>query len=360
MSAPPYQLEGERLPHGWTVGKKLVKDEDGTGGNFSAGYECIGSDGRHAFLKAIDLYKPLQQQTGDVIKALQLHIQEVQGERELLDECRRMDRVVTAIDHGDIRELKGQKLAIPVPYIIFERASGNVRSVVFASKRPLHSWGLRTLHNVAVGLWQMHGSMIAHQDIKLSNILMFPDDQGAKVSDLGRAVQQGRSVPHDQYEWPGDWSYAPPEFLYGAYPTEFNARRFAADLYLLGSCACTVFSGAHMNAHIFVDLPVDLRPKILGGLYSGTYANVLPHIRDIFGKSLERIRNTLEKDAPYRDGIISMIRQWCEPDPYDRGHPRTRSINASAGNVYDLVRYLAELDVLARKATLFENALRKK
>jgi hypothetical protein len=125
-TTPPHQLESQILTNGWTVGAKLMKQDGDTGGHFSVGYECTSKIGQRAFLKAIDLYKPLSTQ-GDVIKALQLYIQEVQGERELLEQCRRMDRVVTAIDGGDIRELNGNQLTIPIPYIVFERASCGFR-----------------------------------------------------------------------------------------------------------------------------------------------------------------------------------------------------------------------------------------
>src|SRR5690606_20150055 len=104
-STPPYQLEGQKLENGWMVGKRVEKQPGQTGGFFSVGYECTSASGTSAFLKAIDLYKPLQKRGGDVLKALQPFIQGVQGERELLNECRHMDRVVTVIESGDIYEL---------------------------------------------------------------------------------------------------------------------------------------------------------------------------------------------------------------------------------------------------------------
>lgn len=355
LDTPPHKLEGQALPNGWTVGARLVKPDGSTGGYFSVGYECTSRTGEHAFLKAIDLYAPLERESGDVIKALQQLTQEVQGERDLLAQCRHMDRVVSAIDGGDLHELNGEKLTIPVPYIIFECATDNARSVVYATARPSHGWCLRTLHQVAVGLWQMHGSMIAHQDVKLSNVLLFAKDQGAKISDLGRSVQQGRSVPHDQHKWPGDWSYAPPEFSYGYYAAEFNVRRLAADLYLLGNCACSIFTGVSINGLLYDELPVDFHPHRQGGTYTGTFIDVLPHLKDAFERVLDRVRSAIPKAAPYHDGMMTMIREWCEPDPAERGHPLTRSIIGSHGNIYSLERYLSTLDVLAQKAVIFDN-----
>src|SRR5271163_971721 len=131
QSTPPYQLEGLRLKSGWTVGTLQLKSDNDTGGHFSAGYLCTSDAGTKAFLKAIDLYTPIMSRGGDVIKALQPLIEGVQGERDLLTECRHMDRVVTAIATGDIHEIGDTQLLIPVPYIIFERAESNARQVVF-------------------------------------------------------------------------------------------------------------------------------------------------------------------------------------------------------------------------------------
>lgn len=298
------------------------------------------------------MYKPLTKKGVDVIKTLQLFIQEVQGERDLLDQCNHMDRVVTAIGGGDLRELNGQTLQIPVPYIIFEDAdSGNARGVVFGGKKPAPSWCLNILQQVAVGLWQMHGSMISHQDVKLSNILLFSKSKGAKLSDLGRSVQQGRSVPHDQLAWPGDWSYAPPEYIYSYAPAEFNVRRLAADLYLLGSCACMIFTGVSANGLLYAELPKDFHSSIQKGPYMGTFAEVLPHLKDAFERVLEKVRAAIPENAVYRDEVVVMIKEWCEPDPGERGHPITRAIG---GNVYSLERYLSKLANLAQRACIHD------
>jgi len=357
---PPYQLEGQELPNGWTVGSIVEKRKGDTGGHHSVGYNCTSNTGEHFFLKAIDLYEPLQKRGGNILKDLQIFIHEVQGERDLLDQCRRMDRVVTVIDGGDIEELNGELLVIPIPYIIFERAVGNARSVVFSTNRATHGWCLHTLHQVAVGLWQMHGSMIAHQDVKLSNVLLFDNRKGAKISDLGRSVQQGRSVPHDQMLWPSDHSYAPPEFAYGYAIDEFNARRLAADLYLLGSCACSIFTGVSINGLLYDALHPDFRPRWQQGTYAGTFAEVLPHLKDAFERVIERVQAAIPHNAPYREDVVTMISEWCDPNPRERGHPLTRAINAKRGNIYSLERYLSKLANLATKATIFDRALLSK
>lgn len=279
-------------------------------------------------------------------------------EKDLLAECKNLDRVVQIIDAGDLLQLRGQKLQIPVPYILFEKADVTARSVVFAPLKPRHGWKLRTLHQVAVGLYQMHGRMIAHQDVKLSNILIFDKDKVAKISDLGRSVQQGRAVPHENQDWPGDWTYAPPEYVYGYTPAEFNARRFAADLYLLGSCAATVFTDVPLNALLYTELPANFRTQRHHGTYTGQFSDVLPHLKDAFSRVLATIVSNIPTHAPYRSEMATMIQQWCDPDPSERGHPRTRAIAKGSGNAYNLERYLSTLDLLAHKADLYDETLR--
>lgn len=53
----------------------------------------------------------------------------------------------------------------------------------------------------------LHGLDIAHQDLKPSNVLPIA----------------------------GDPTYAPPELLYNYVPADWNVRRYACDVYLLGA-----------------------------------------------------------------------------------------------------------------------------
>ncbi len=350
---PPFMLEGMTLPNDWLVGKALQKKDDDTGGFFSIGYECSSPRVRRAFLKAIDLYKWLDR-SDDVVRDLLLWAQEVQGERDLLTVCKPMDRVVTVLDTGDIRELHGARLHIPVPYIIFERAETTARRSILSDTPPMNAWRLRVLHHVAVGLRQLHSRMIAHQDVKLSNVLIFPAGAGAKISDLGRSVRQGRNIPHEMQDWPGELAYAPPEVIYGFIPEEFGARRFTADLYLLGSITCALFTGVQINAFLHDELPSEFFPPDLNGTYTGSFADVLPHLKDAFERSMARISSALPSGTPYSERLPQMIREWCDPDPRERGHPVTRAQFGGNGNTYGLERYLSDLDLLANKAELFE------
>ena len=357
---PAEMLEGLELLRGWVVKEKRQKLTTETGGFFSIGYECENKDGRRAFLKAIDLHTAVNNSGGNVLAVLQPLVAGAQAEKDLLAECRRMDHVITSIDTGDIDQLGGNKLDIPVPYIIFERADATARAIVTNPVLPSHGWRLRSLHHVAVGLSQLHGRRIAHQDVKLSNILFFEREGISKVSDLGRSIQHGRSVPHDQIDWPGARAYAPPEFVFGyEVAREFNVRRFAPDLFMLGGAACAIFTGAPINTLLYDQLPKEFHPQWIDGPYTGTFEFALPYIEQAFEQALATIDSSIPVDAPYKASLVAMVAQWCQPDPTKRGHPKTRTVVGAQGNAYSLERYLAELDVLAHKAQAYDRQLRK-
>ena len=72
----------------------------------------------------------------------------------------------------------------------------------------------RSLHHIAVGLQQIHGQGIAHQDLKPSNVLVF-NGNNSKIGDFGRSAYKGHIPPHENNNVAGDLTYAPPELLYG-------------------------------------------------------------------------------------------------------------------------------------------------
>jgi serine/threonine protein kinase len=314
---------------------------------------CTSANGQQAFFKAIDLFGALKEP--NVLAALNALTDGVMCEQELLKLCQKMDRVVSALAFGTIRELRGQALLIPIPYIIFEWADGNVRHVVRASVRPTYEWMLRTLHQVTTGLMQLHRERIAHQDLKLSNALHFDRQSTVKIADLGRSVSQNRAVWYDQAPWPGDWAYAPPEVVYGFLQAEFNDRRLGADMYLLGNFAVTLLTGVTMNALMQLSLPADFQPPA----YSGTFEHVLAHLQDAFDEVMERLSAEVPNDLPVKADLLMFIRQWCEPDPRRRGHPRTRALQGNGGNVFELERYASALPNMALRVAGYERRPKK-
>ena len=98
---------------------------------------------------------------------------------------------------------------IPVPYLTFELADGNIKHYVKFQNDLDFSWKLKSLHDVANGLQQLHNIEIIHQDVKPSNILQFRDD--SKLTDLDRSKCKSKKGPYDNYCFSGDKTYAPIE-----------------------------------------------------------------------------------------------------------------------------------------------------
>ena len=262
-------------------------------------------------------------------------------ERDLLEDCRQrnLSRIIRAIEVGKVN-VDPQNPFTVVEYLIFELANGDVHSVIAVDHSFEEAFVLRTLHQVAVGLRQLHGLGIAHQDVKPSNVLVF-DTGGSKVGDLGRASKQGLVAPHDSVPVPGDFTYAPLELLYGHVEPDWNRRRFGCDGYLLGSMIVFFFANASMTALVEAELPNSLH----WSRWNGPYAEILPHLRHALNEALEKINRNIPKHLQRE--IVGIIRQLCDPDPALRGHPTERR---GHGNQLSLERYVSKFDLLAQKA----------
>jgi len=344
------KLEGVALPDGWTVVKKLEKSQNDTGGNFSTGYIVKSPEGREHFLKAIDFAVPPGR---DKARFLQQVTESFNLERDILEISKRLSHVVRIVDDGAIQVVLDNGQVETVQYLVFELASESLRNMAVISKRLPMSIAFSVLHNVAVGLRQLHGRQVAHQDLKPSNVLKF-DDGPFKVCDLGRASLKGRTAPHDGLEIAGAKSYAPPELLYGQVDPDFVVRRWGCDAFLLGSLAAFLASGSSMSALIIDELDAAARPRA----WNGKYEAVLPQVRAAFGRAIDRIAQEIPDDAPYKAELVLCVRQLCDPDPAVRGHPNTRAILANKGNVYDLERYLNIFDRLSLAARIYEKQKR--
>ena len=331
---PAQDLEGRELPSGWRVVKAVTRSPNSTGGNFSHGYIVVDSKGRKAFLKALDF--SLAFKSPDPAQSLKNMTEAFVFERDLCKTCsnRNLKRVTVAIDDGVIKTD-----SIPVQYLIFELAQGDVREYLRFQQKFDIAWTLRTLHHTAVGLNQLHSAGIAHQDLKPSNVLVF--DDGSKVADLGRAASKHATSPHDDYEIAGDRSYAPPELLYHFVSSDWNPRRYGCDIYHLGSIIAFFFSGVQMTALIADKIALGYHWQD----YKGSYEEALPYVRAAFGEGLQAIRD----DFPpaIRDTLLGVIRQLCDPDPKLRGNPRIRQ---EGRNQYSLDKYISQFDLLASKA----------
>ena len=349
-SAIAHNLIGIALPDGWVLTKKARlpgTSPEESGGQFSVGY--IGEkDGIEAFVKVFDLGGVLSRHAGNVMKAMMMLGQEHQYECQLLDICdaARLDRIVKVISRGQVEIPTSGGLPTPIPYIVFEKADCDIRKALAKATSVEDAWRLRMLHQVAVGLQQLHGKQIAHQDLKPSNVLVFDSkNDGAKIGDLGRASRNdGTRAGHDSLAIAGDRGYAPPEQAYGVIPPDWRDRREGCDLYHLGALTAFMFTGVTPTSH-YSRLPEAVLPPAWGGKWAGSYDDALPHITAAFADYLNRIRSDLPDWAA--DELVIMIGNMCNPDYMKRGDPDAR---AQVGAMLGLERFVSRFDRLSKLA----------
>lgn len=352
-----HTMVGQQLPGGWTITEKVSPDApstDHTGGFFSVGY--LANDGKtSAFVKVFDIAKAIENHPNDVMTAFAVLSRDHAHETTLLDICEtaRLDRIVRVLGRGQVTITGSNGMSGAIPYIIFEYADGEtLRKAVTKADAIDTAWKLRRLHQVALGLQQLHSQQIAHQDLKPSNVLLFiKNGAGAKIGDLGRATHSGGiPMPHDGEPIAGDAGYAPPEQAYGVRAEQRQDRREGCDLYQLGNLLCFVFTGTVPTSAYLSFVPDELRPPRWRGRWGGDYSTVLPHLQAAFAKYLQRIEPALP-DLPKngREEIMSIVRNLCTPEYQRRGDPDARS---QVGAPLGLDRFISRLDRLATIALI--------
>ena len=293
-------------------------------------------DGTEAFLKALNFQSAFVG-PGNLVDRLAEFVSAYRFERDLLAECssRRMSRVVRLLAHGEISVPEAGVLS-QVPYLVLERADGDIR--LFQAKLSSFdaAWVLRTLKHVTVGLEQLHTALTAHQDLKPSNVLTQDGGREMKLGDLGRAERRGVEGPWSSFPIPGAVAYAPPEQLYGAFTKSWEERR-AGDLYLLGSLAVQLLAGNNITALLQLALPKSCR----AANWAGDFSAVLPYLVSAHAEVMlkfERIANTFVAFANVPRELTRAVAELTAPDPVRRGHPRDRSEGA---NPYSVRRYVS-------------------
>ncbi|MFA6309252.1 MAG: protein kinase [Clostridia bacterium] len=333
------EMLGAELGSKWKVIERIKKNPaEDSGGWFSISYivESLDKEKKRAFLKALD-YKEAFKSPNLVDKINQMTAAFI-FERNVLNTCKekRLRRIITSIDYGDFNV---QNSPYPTQYLIFELADGNIRKYMKISKRLDTIWILKTIHQTAAGIQQLHLNGIAHQDIKPSNILTF-NSNITKICDLGRSSVKGENCPTDMFVIPGDKTYAPPEFLYFAIPDDWNTKKYGYDLYTLGNLIVFLFSKGNVTASIFERLSSDLHFNN----WTGTYDEILPYINNAFNEFLISFSNDLPSDL--RVEIVELVRQLCNPDPYKRGYPKNLN---SKHRQFSLEQYISKLDIMIKK-----------
>lgn len=342
---PAECLVGKDLHGGWHVDSFAHRPSTSTGGKFSVGYLVINADGRKAYLKALDFSAAFEQP--DPARVLEDMTKAYNFERDLLAMCKdkKLRRVVTPLADG-WAEVPGFGELGKVAYLIFELATGDIRNEVAKWQKFDLAWVLRSLHQSAVGLQELHSTGIAHQDLKPSNVLVFPVD-GSKITDLGRSSHIQIPSKFDMLRMPGDKGYAPPEQRYGWHYSPDFSLKYIADLYHLGSLIFFFF--LHCSATSAIQLKIS--QKHAKEFANSDFLQDLPVFQHAFGEVIDELYTSVESFAgDLTDEIVMIAQQLCEPDPRRRGDPR--ALAALSRPQHDLQPYVSRFDRLAHTAEM--------
>jgi serine/threonine protein kinase len=344
-------LVGTKLDSGWVITKQLPRPgtpgaEELTGSYFSIGY--IASNGKkEAFVKVIDIHTALKHQPGTTLMERLKGVADSHTfECAVLDVCSKakLDRVVQVLSQGEMSAIDDS--GIPIPYIMFELADGDVRKIISRTNKVDDAWRLKVLHDVAVGLQQLHGQSIAHQDLKPSNVLLFEQEsKGAKIGDLGRSSRKGMDVSHNGNKIAGALAYAPPEQVYGISPERWEDRREGCDLYHLGSLTTFLFSGTTPTDFYVQNLSKEIRPGLWQGMGSCEYSTALPVLTSAFSSFVVNMK----KDFPdwAAEELSQIVINACNPDFSKRGDPDARN---RAGSPIGIDTFVSRFDRLSKRA----------
>ncbi len=335
-------LVGRVLNKTWTVVKKIEPKPGSTGGFFSVCY-IVNNGERDAFLKALNFNAFFQLFRGKpIVEIINEQTKAYKFEKELLLKCKnsRLSKVAMILDEGE-EYIDGFTIS-NVPFLIFEMAEGDVRSHMNFSKDVGLAWKLKSLHDVAVGLKQLHSIKIGHQDLKPSNVLLYENSFISKIGDLGRSLSSEIDAPHDNgVDFPGEFTYAPPEYLYRHVEPDWNKRIRATDMYLFGSLVSFYFIGTNMTALIGKNLDEQFR----WGKWGGTFPEVRDYLVDAFYKSLSEFKKSINQELA--NELAEVLEYCCFPFPEKRGHPKAIG---QIGSQYDFQRIISKFDLLSKKA----------
>lgn len=334
-------LLGKTLNSGWKVIKKVEKETYQTGRFFSVCYE-VEKDNEICFLKAFDFNKFFQiaEPNKKIVDVMADMLNAYRYEKQLSDFCRNkhVTKVFFVRDAGE-ENVEGYTISV-VPYLIFDLAEGDVRKNLHFSEKLDNTWRLKSLHDIAVGLKQLHYIEVSHQDLKPSNILIFKGE--SKIGDLGRSICKSISSPYEKTPFTGDFNYAPPEIMYGYYLENWYDRVFSTDCYLLGSMVVFYFTGISMTAMISKHIPYDFRYDV----WQGSFEDIIPYILNAFSKTLNEFENSINDDYLKRE-LRWIVERLCYPIPEERGHPKNIIM---MGSSYNLERFISKFDFLHKKS----------
>lgn len=348
INKPAKYLTGKTLDGGWAVKDNVTKKSDYHASSFSETY-IVEKDGQLAILKALDFSIALldKNPTGALIQLSK----SFDFEKELLEMCKsqRLTKIIKILLQGNIPPLQGS--IIPVPYFIFEYAEKDIKSQIDFDSRLNNAWLLRILHNVSVGLWQLHNQGVAHKNVRPENIMEF-SKKLQKLTELGSSDKKGTENPNKDFLTASDPSYLTPEYLYGQVETDWVYKSQASDLYQLGNLVFFLFTQSNFNTWLFFSLDnlnTNYRPEKWGG----TFNQVLPYLENAYDWVISDffIPYIEDESEKLKSDLEIILRQLCHPDPTKRGNPKNIS---SIGSSFSVERYISRFNQLA---TLAENNL---
>jgi eukaryotic-like serine/threonine-protein kinase len=261
-------------------------------------------------------------------------------EKQLSDLCKtsHVTKVVYVNEAGE-ETIPGYTIPV-VPYLIFDLADGDVRSRLEFSDGLDFAWRLKSLHDISIGIRQLHKIEISHQDLKPSNILVF--DTSSKIGDLGRSVCRLVNGPYDEMCFSGDFTYAPPEIMYKYFEKDWSKRVFATDCYLLGSMVVFYFAGTSMSAPLQKNLPDKFKVHV----YRGPFDQIRPYLLEAFSISLDEFKNCIS-NAFFKEELGWVVERLCYPLPENRGHSENL---CGIQNQFSLERFVSKFHHLHIKA----------
>ena len=351
-------LEGAILPGGWQVIRKIRSPDQLhgaemlSGSTFSFGYEVESTDGKKAFLKALDYH--LAFRAPDTPRTLATMTNRYVFERELLHHlCGQhgLSRVVRVLEASGV-DVDGQFSIPRVDYLIFEMADGDVRSYLSVAEGIDDVWRFNCLKDVAAALAQLHRVGVAHQDTKPSNVMHFEADAISKIGDVGSAT--GQHLPHPELNDVtifGDPQYSPPELLYDYRAVEWGEGRLAVDLYHLGSLSFFLFGLGNATADLIDRLPIGMRPRRCQGGWYGDYEAVLPHLEHAYNVMMTEFNAHMIRrfKLEVAHALTDFVSQLCQPNPAHRGHRRNR---VGVQRPYSLERFISGFNLLSKKTAI--------
>lgn len=331
------------LPTGWQVKKKLEKTDNQTGSFFSVCY-LVEKDGETCFMKAFDIMKfnSISLPGTSMMDVMNDMSTAYKYERDLSTYCSKKHVTkVSFVKEAGEAIVNGYSFSI-VPYLIFDLAEGDIRKKLDFSAELDYAWRLKSIHDVAVGLKQLHAIEVSHQDLKPSNVLVFSGE--SKIGDLGRSMCRDVDGPYNKEVYTGDWTYAPPELMYRYYEKDWIKRVYATDCYLLGSLIVFYFAGISMSALLRKHIPDNFSWE----KWTGTYEELIPYLENGFACALNEFETNITRED-LKGELRQLVEHLCNPFPEKRGHPKNV---LSAGSNFNMERFVTILDVLKRKAEL--------